>query len=266
MAIEKTFIKEGVKELQIEDFLKEKFDRAGYSHTEIQRTPIGNRIIVYAHKPGLVIGRSGRRINDLTEEIKKKFGFENPLVDVREVDNPFLDANIVANRIAKALERGINYKRACGYYLERVLEEGAVGIQIRVAGKMAGVERSRFQKFRAGFITHSGNYAEKYVDKGFAKAMLRPGMVGVQVRIMVKSPEDFSREKHLGEHAVKAVEPTKEDASPKAVDAVDGTNVETPVQADAVTAAVTDAPAEEDANVDADAVPADQGKKNEDGK
>jgi len=197
MGIEKLFIKEGVKESQIEDFLKEKFERAGYSHTEIQRTPIGNRIIVYAHKPGLVIGRSGRRINELTEEIKKKFGFENPLVDVREVEQPLLDSKIVASRIADALERGINYKRVCGYYLEKVMEAGAVGIQIRVAGKLAGAERSRFQKFREGFIAHSGGYAEKLVDVGYAQAMLRPGIAGVQVRIMKEAPEELIAEKSI---------------------------------------------------------------------
>jgi small subunit ribosomal protein S3 len=195
MAIEKTFVKEGIKESQVEDFLREKFKRAGYSHTEIQRTPIGTRIVVYANKPGLVIGRSGRYVNSITDEVKVKFGFENPMIDVREVENPMLDANIVAARIADSLERGINYKRVCGFYLEKVMESGAVGIQIRVAGKMAGRDRSRFQKFREGLIAHSGDYAEKFVDKGYARASLKPGAVGVQVRIMIESPEDFEKEK-----------------------------------------------------------------------
>lgn len=195
MAIEKTFVKEGIRESQVDDFLREKFKRAGYSHTDIQRTPLGTRIVVYANKPGLVIGRSGRYVNSITEEVKQKFGFENPMIDVREVDNPMLDANIVAYRIADSLERGINYKRVCGFYLEKVMEAGAIGIQIRVAGKMAGRERSRFQKFREGLIAHSGDYAERFVNKGYARAALKPGAVGVQVRIMFESPEDFEKEK-----------------------------------------------------------------------
>lgn len=206
MAIEKTFIKEGIKESQVEDFLREKFKRAGYSHTDIQRTPIGTRIVVYANKPGLVIGRSGRYVNSITEEIKQKFGFENPMIDVREVDNPMLDANIVASRIADSLERGINYKRVCGFYLAKVMESGAIGIQIRVAGKMAGRDRSRFQKFREGFVVHSGDYAEKFVDKGYARAALKPGAVGVQVRIMVEAPEDFRKEKKLQAEEVAVTE------------------------------------------------------------
>ncbi len=211
MAIERAFVKEGIKESGIEEFLREKFERAGYSHTEIQRTPLGTRIIVYAHSPGLVIGGSGRRINELTEEIKEKFGFENPLIDVKEVDQPFLDSNIVARRIAHSLERGINFKKVANYYVEKIMEAGAIGVSIRLAGKLAGSERSRFQKFRAGFIAHSGEYAERLVDRGFAKAMLKPGMVGIQVKIM-KEP---IREVEFKEEPVPAAENKEPEAEKK---------------------------------------------------
>lgn len=197
MAIEKLFVKEGIKESEVEEYLRRRFEKAGYSHTDIERTPLGTRIIVHAHKPGLVIGRSGRRINDLTEEIKEKFGFENPLIDVKEVENPFLDANIVAKRIARALERGINFKKVANYYLEKVIEAGAIGIQIKVGGKLAGSERSRFQKFQKGFVAHSGEYADKLVEKGYAQGTLKPGIVGVQVKIMKEAPKEivFKEEK-----------------------------------------------------------------------
>ncbi len=197
MAIEKTFVKEGIKESQIENFLRKRFERAEYSHTEIQRTPVGTRIVVYANKPGLVIGRSGRRIAEITEEIKKEFGFENPLIDVRQVEQPFLDAAIVATRIAKALERGIHYKRVCNFYIEKIMEAGAIGVQIEASGKLAGVERSRFQKFKKGFIVHSGDYAEKLVDRGYAQALLKPGAAGIQVKIMKEAPKEFIVEKGI---------------------------------------------------------------------
>lgn len=202
MAIERIFIKEGIKESELEEFLRNKFEKAGYSHTEIQRTPLGIRIIVHVHKPGLVIGRSGKRINELTEEVKEKFGFENPMIDVKEVEQPFLDANIVAERVARALERGINYKRVCNYYLEKVIEAGAIGISIRISGKLAGSRRSRFQKFRSGFITYSGEYADRLVDKGYAQAMLKPGIVGIQVKIMKESPKEFSIKKEVEEEKI----------------------------------------------------------------
>ena len=191
MAVEKLFVKEGIKESEVEEYLAKRFEKAGYSHTEIQRTPLGTRIIIYAHKPGLVIGRSGKRIDEITEEVKQKFDFENPMVDVREVENPFLDSYIVARRIANALERGINYKKVVNYYLDRVMEAGATGIQVKVGGKLAGSERSRFQKFKKGFVAFSGNYAETLVEGGRAQANLRPGVVGIQVRIMKQSPKEF---------------------------------------------------------------------------
>jgi small subunit ribosomal protein S3 len=190
MAVEKLFVKEGIKEAEVEEFLAKKFEKAGYSHTEIQRTPLGTRIIVYAHKPGLVIGRSGKRIYEMTDEIKAKFGFENPMVDVKEVENPMLDAKIVSQRIARALESGINFKKVANFYLDKVTEAGATGIAIKVAGKLAGSERSRFQKFKKGFVAYSGEYAETLVDKGYAQALIKPGMIGIQVKIMKSMPKE----------------------------------------------------------------------------
>jgi len=195
MVVEKVFVKEGIKESDVEEFLAKKFERAGYSHTEIQRTPLGTRIIVHAHKPGLIVGRSGRRIRDITEEVKQRFGFENPMVDVKEVEQPFLDANIVARRIARALEKKVNFKKVANYYLERVMESGATGIQIKIGGKLTGSERSRFKKFKEGFIAHSGDYAETLVDKGYAQALIKPGVIGVQVKIMKETIEEFTLKK-----------------------------------------------------------------------
>jgi len=197
MAVEKLFVKEGIKVSEVEEFLKKRFEKAGYSHTEIQRTPLGTRIIVHVHKPGLVIGRSGRRVNEITEEIKDKFGFENPLLDVREVDEPFLDSNIVARRVARSIEKGVNYKKVAHYYLERVIEAGAVGIQIEVAGKIGGVERSRQQKFKTGFIAHSGEYAERLVDVGYTQAIIKAGIIGIKVKIMKTLPKEAVIEKRV---------------------------------------------------------------------
>ncbi|MBI4894530.1 MAG: 30S ribosomal protein S3 [Candidatus Aenigmarchaeota archaeon] len=192
MAIEKLFVKEGIRDSQLEEYLGDMFDKAGYSHTEMQRTPMGTRIIIFAHRPGLIIGKSGRRIQELTEAIKVRFGIENPLLDVKEVDEPLLDPAIVAKRIARSLEKGINFKKVCNFYLEEVTKGGAIGITIRVAGKLAGVERSRFAKFRRGFVAHSGEYAETLVRNGFTRAAMKPGMVGIQVKIMMESPKEIT--------------------------------------------------------------------------
>ena len=196
MAIEKHFVKEGIKKAEIEEFFKEKFDKAGYSHIEIQRTPLGTRIIVYADRPGLVIGKFGSRIKEITDEMQKKFELENPMLDVKEIENPMLDAQVVASKITKALERGAFYKKVANWYLSEVVKAGAVGIEIRVAGKLGG-ERGRFQKFREGYIKHSGYYADNIVDKGKAVANTKPGIVGVQVKILRYLPEITTKIKEV---------------------------------------------------------------------
>jgi len=190
MAIEKMFVKEGIKESEIEEYLAKRFKKADYSHTEIERTPMGTRIVVYASRPGMVIGRSGRKITEITEEIKIKFGFENPLLDVKEVNSPFLDAKIVAKRITEALERGGSYKKVVDFYLDRVMEAGAVGVHINVKGKLGG-DKARVFKAKRGFIAHSGDYAETLVERGSVQSMLRPGIVGVEVKIMLQTPKEF---------------------------------------------------------------------------
>ena len=191
MLVGKYFIKEGMREAQIEEFLKNKFNRAGYSHIDIQRTPLGTRIIVHANRPGLVIGRSGSRIKEITEQIEKKFKLENPMIDVREIESPFLDSQVVAGKIAKSLERGGFYKKIANYYLREIMRAGAIGTEIKIAGKMGG-QRGRSQKFKDGYIKHSGYYADNVLDRGKAITIVKLGTIGVQVSIMKDIPEDVS--------------------------------------------------------------------------
>ncbi|MCS7093993.1 MAG: 30S ribosomal protein S3 [Candidatus Aenigmarchaeota archaeon] len=199
MAVERIFVREGLKEMELQEYLKKKFERAGYSRSIIERTPIGTRIIIYVHKPGLVIGRSGRRVSELEQEIKEKFKVENPMVDIREVENPLLDANIVAKRIARAIERGIHYKKVATYYLDQIMKAGAIGCLITISGKIMGKERSRRVKFKDGFIATSGEYADRLVDRAQAQALIRFGIVGVEVRIMKEMPKEFVFEKNIGD-------------------------------------------------------------------
>ncbi len=194
MAIERLFVNEGRKKVLLEEYLRKNFDRGGYSHSEIEKTGLGTRIIVYLERPGLFMGKT-RLLQRMADEIREKFGLENPMFDIREVENPFLDANIVARKIAKAIERGIHFKKVCNYYLDKIIEAGAIGAMIRVGGKLAGKERSRFQKFRKGFIAVSGDYAEKYVQVAKTQAMIKPGIVGVEVRIMKEAPKEIEFEK-----------------------------------------------------------------------
>jgi small subunit ribosomal protein S3 len=190
MVVKRIFLDESAQEAEIRAWLRKKFERAGYSHCQIQRTPLGTRIVVWAERPGVVIGKSGKRVDEITEEIKQLFKLENPMVDVKEVKNPYLDAHIVADKVARAIERGIHFKRVGNFYVDRVMEAGARGVEIKIAGKLAGVARSRFQKFKRGYVARSGDVRERFVEHAYAQAMIKPGIVGVEVRIMKELPEE----------------------------------------------------------------------------
>ncbi|MBI4167390.1 MAG: 30S ribosomal protein S3 [Candidatus Aenigmarchaeota archaeon] len=183
MAKEIKFIKEGIRSVFIEEYLKSQFQRADYSHIEVSKTPLGTRIIIFANRPGIVIGRGGEKIKAITEYLREHFKLDNPQLDVKEVRDPDLDAQIISRQIASSLERGLNYKRVANMTIKRVMDSGAVGIQIRISGKLGG-EKSRTDKFMQGYLQHSGETADRLVSKGKAEALLKPGKVGIQVKIM----------------------------------------------------------------------------------
>ena len=190
MTLEKKFVKEGIRNRDIEEFLANEFARAGYSHCEIHRTPLSIRITVYANRPGLIIGRGGKNIESMTKILKEKFDFENPQLDVQEVKNPDLDSHIISKWMASAIERGLNYKRVAHIALERVVGAGAAGVAIRISGKIGG-DMGRTEKFSAGYLKYSGEPSESMVDTAYAQANVKIGMIGIQVRIMKEPPREL---------------------------------------------------------------------------
>lgn len=190
MAQERRFVKEGIRSRDVEEFLSREFGKAGYSHSLIQRTPLSIRITVFAHKPGLIIGRGGKKIEAITQTLREVFGFENPQLDVQEIENPDLDPHIVARRMASAIERGINYKRVSHLALQRIMGAGAKGVAIRISGKLSG-EMSRTEKFTDGYLKYSGEPAESMVKKAYTVANVKLGTIGIQVRIMKKTPKEL---------------------------------------------------------------------------
>jgi len=181
--IERIFIKEHVTEALIDEYLEKRLARAGYSHMEMKKTPIGTRIIIYAEKPGLVIGRKGRLVKELTETIAKEFGVENPQIEVKQVENPDLDPAIVAQKIASALERGMHFRRVAHAAVRRVMGAGAKGVVIIISGKLTG-ERARTEKFMEGYMKHCGEPSEVLVRKAHRIAKLKAGVIGVTVKLV----------------------------------------------------------------------------------
>lgn len=218
MATEKKFIKEHIKLSQVEEFLEKEFSRAGYSHVDIARTPVATRVTVWVQKPGIVIGRGGKTIDALTETLKTKFGMQNPALDVQEVENPYLDARIVGQQIVSSIERGLNYKRVVQFMMQKVMDSGAVGVAIRIGGKVGG-EMSRIEKFSSGYLTYAGEPAEK-LGKSYSTAMVKLGAIGIQVRILKEMPEEMqAAERMSSQLAMQAKTAEKEQAARKAKEA-----------------------------------------------
>ncbi|HIG98293.1 TPA: 30S ribosomal protein S3 [Candidatus Woesearchaeota archaeon] len=183
--IEREFVEQKKKEFQIQEFVSETLKNAGHSHTKLQRTPLGEKVIIYTSRPGLIVGRKGQTISKLTEVLKKKFGLENPQVEIAEVSNPNLDSRIVAERIAAELERfGANrFKGIMHKTSEDVLAAGAMGVEIRLSGKLPGA-RAKSWRVAGGYLRKCGDAAMACVNKTIFTAQLKPGIIGIQVRIM----------------------------------------------------------------------------------
>ena len=183
MAVEKKFVQDGFKKAMIDEFFLEKLERAGYGGMEINRTPMGTQITIRAEKPGMIIGKSGKMIRKFTKDLDVRFKLDNPQIDVQEVKKPELNAQMMATRLANALERGWYFRKAGQSTLQRIMDSGAMGVEIVVAGKLTG-PRKRTEKFIAGHIKHCGKPVEEFVDVGYARAKKKLGIIGVKVRIM----------------------------------------------------------------------------------
>jgi small subunit ribosomal protein S3 len=184
MAMERHFIQEGLIRSEIETFLRRELEGAGYSGINIQKTPLATRVVLYVEKPPLVIGKKGRRINKLTRFLKEKYGIDNPAIDVQTVENPNLDANIVARRIAQALEKGMNRRRVVYKAVRSAMGSGARGIEVIVAGKIIGKGgRAKQEKYLQGYMRKVGDSA-KLVRTGSTQSFMKAGVIGITVKIV----------------------------------------------------------------------------------
>jgi small subunit ribosomal protein S3 len=142
----------------------------------------------------MVIGRAGKTIRKLTQDIDTQFNLDNPQIDVQEVEKPELNAQMMATGLANALERGWYFRKAGRSTLQRIMDAGALGCEIIISGKLTG-PRKRLEKFLAGYIKHAGESVEQIVDEGYAVATKKLGVIGVKVRIVpsgVELPDDFN--------------------------------------------------------------------------
>ncbi len=188
MSVVKHFVDESIKRTEIDEFLRTELENAGYGGVDIAKTPLGTHIVVYAMRPGVVIGRGGETIKGLAAVLEEKFGPPSPQISVAEIEIPELNAYIMASRIASALRRGVHYRRSGYWALNQVMEAGALGVEIIVSGKLRG-QRAKYEKFRTGYLPKSGEPPLRHMRRAELHVQLKPGIFGVKVRLMPPQSE-----------------------------------------------------------------------------
>jgi len=184
MAVERKFVRQGLDRAGMEEYFSKQLDRAGYAGMDINRTPMGTQITIFAEKPGMVIGKGGKSVRKLTKDLNQFYNLDNPQIDVQNVGVPELNAQLMAARLASALERGWYFRKAAHSTLRRIIQSGAIGCRIVLSGKLTG-PRSRVEKIVEGYIVHAGKPAEQIVHHGFATAVQKLGTIGCSIQIVL---------------------------------------------------------------------------------
>ncbi len=193
LSSERKFVRENVRRHLLKEYLHKETVRAGFGGLDVARTPLGTHITLTAERPGMVIGRRGATINRLTEEVQTKFGFDNPQIEVQEADVPALNPHIMVQKLAVALEKGWHFRRAGHSTVMRIMESGARGCQVEIAGKLTG-DRHRTVKFRTGHIKYCGEPKQQWMRVAIGRADRKSGVMGLKVMIMdahAKLPDEI---------------------------------------------------------------------------
>ncbi len=204
MSAVKNVIRDNYNMMLLKDYLREQIKDAGFSHAEISKTPTGARVKLYVTRPGIVIGRKGVGIRELTEKLATDFELKNPQITVEEIAKPELSPSVMCNRMASHIERGTAFRRATMWTLQQVMESGAMGVQITISGKLRG-DRSAFEKHTAGILPRAGHHADMIVIEDIAHVHTPMGLIGIRIRIARK-------EKYIPEFEMK---PEKDQVQPK---------------------------------------------------
>ena len=181
----KNVIKDNYNMMLLNDYLKEKIKEAGFSKVEVAKTPTGTRVVLYVTRPGIVIGRKGTGIKELTEKLENDYGMKNPQIAVEEIKRPELSPEVMCNRMASHLERGTAFRRATMWTIQQIMEAGAMGTEITISGKLRG-DRCAFEKHTQGILPRAGHHADVIVAEDIAHVETPMGLIGVRIRIARK--------------------------------------------------------------------------------
>ncbi len=215
--IERNFIAQKTKEYYLKKYIKNMLTNVGISQIKLKKIPLGEKIIIHTSRPSLVVGSKGSNIKDLTRTLKKEFQLENPQVEINEVKNIFLDAQLVAEKIASSLERfgSARFKSVGHKIMENVMNSGALGVELVISGKIPSA-RAKSWRFYQGYLKKCGDIAVVGVRHAQAAALLKSGIIGIKVSIM---PPDLQLPDHVEvlDEPIKVVEviPTEPEKAEK---------------------------------------------------
>ncbi len=208
-----------IKEFEVQEFVAANLKSVGLSSTKLVPTPLGDKIIINASRPGLVVGRKGQSIKKLTDMLKHRFKLENPQIEINEVENINFDPQIVAERIANSLERfGTARFKGVGHRtMDDVMNAGALGVEILISGKVPS-SRSKRWRFYQGYLKKCGQVSISGVRKAYTVAQLKTGTIGITVKIMtpdVKLPDNIVLEDKKAEVVEEIEQDSKESEAAK---------------------------------------------------
>ena len=181
----KSFTERRLNQAFLDELFAKELASAEYGHMIYSPSSSSTKIILKVGRVGLAIGRRGKTIKTLSEKIKEITGEKNIQIEVEALEEPEALAQVMATRLASSLERGRHFRRSAYGTIRRIMSAGALGCQITVSGKITS-QRARVENFREGFVAKTGHPAEMFVDRGYAKAKIKRGILGVCVWIMQK--------------------------------------------------------------------------------
>ncbi len=190
----RNIVNRNIERQLVREYLLRETERAGFGGLEFNRTPEGTKVTLQAEQVGRVIGRRGKVIHELQRRLQEDFNLDKPRLEVNEIEEPRLNAQVMASRLASSLERGWFFRRAGHSTSQNIMDAGARGCLIILSGKISGA-RHRVQKFQKGHIKFCGETALEFMDEGFSTAVKKLGTIGCTVRIMrpgVRLPHEIS--------------------------------------------------------------------------
>jgi small subunit ribosomal protein S3 len=187
-----------VEDIKLKKHIKKALASAAVSKVEVERSGDKIRVLIFSARPGIIIGRRGAEIEKLKEELQAITGKE-VMIDIKEIKNPNVDAQLVAENIALQIEKRIPHKRAMKKAIQAALDSGARGAKIICGGRLGGAEIARRESYRVGSIPAQTLRAD--VDYGFTEALTKYGLIGVKVwiykgdKILDKQAEETPEDK-----------------------------------------------------------------------